>query len=108
MLSHLDIIPKSRYWSPDDVTVGMQSFLITVEMFVASLWHMRDECFGYGDFKTAHTKGTTNILNSMRDAFDPTTTLKEWGHGFYHLFMRCMGKEKQRQFDDEAMMPLHS
>jgi hypothetical protein len=108
ILSHEGFIPKSRYWSPDDVTVGLQSFLICVEMFIAAMWHSRVECFGYQDFVNEHHKHNTSILESMKDAFDPSGTLKEWASGVLHLFRRCFGRAAaHHNYDDEAMVPLH-
>lgn len=83
-LTHLSMIHSTESWSATGIAVGIQSFLICIEMVFASLWHMSDKCFGYSEYKP----GTTNVFASAADAFNPMPTLKQWWENFVHVFRR--------------------
>ena len=82
-------IPATRYWPADHVAISVQSLLICVEMFLVSVWHARDHCFGVGEFKRAGDGTRTSITTSLADLFNPRETMADLSTGTRHLLRRC-------------------
>lgn len=97
-LSNVGVIHSTHYWTIQNAASGLQSFLICIEMFIAALWHMRDKCFGYADFKPSTLGGAvakkTNKWESFQDAFGPSLWLADAKNTLNHMGLRLTGKAK--------------
>ncbi|KAI3637714.1 hypothetical protein MIR68_004363 [Amoeboaphelidium protococcarum] len=83
------LIPNSIYYPSANISVGVQSLLLCVEMFLASIWHHSNLCFGVGDFKMDSRSGEgTDAYDSLKQCFDPTDTMKEIVKGSKHILRR--------------------
>lgn len=77
VLVHFHLIHDTHHWTSDNLATGLQSFCVVVEMFIASLLHMRNACFGYQPFAKSTVDGVSTAsavtppLASLADAYDP-------------------------------------
>eukprot|EP00744_Colponema_vietnamica_P020466 GILI01029084.1.p1 GENE.GILI01029084.1~~GILI01029084.1.p1 ORF type:complete len:243 (+),score=26.30 GILI01029084.1:44-730(+) len=39
VLNHFHVIPHTQYWTSDDVGVGLQNFIVCIEMFIVAVAH---------------------------------------------------------------------
>lgn len=73
----------------ETIAITLQSFLVCLEMFIVSLWHMRVSCFGWQEFKGADcTFRKTAIWPSLLDTVNPKDTLLDVATGSKHLMRR--------------------
>eukprot|EP00276_Gloeochaete_wittrockiana_P011374 CAMPEP_0184649704 /NCGR_PEP_ID=MMETSP0308-20130426/7113_1 /TAXON_ID=38269 /ORGANISM="Gloeochaete witrockiana, Strain SAG 46.84" /LENGTH=370 /DNA_ID=CAMNT_0027082629 /DNA_START=679 /DNA_END=1791 /DNA_ORIENTATION=- len=71
-LMKVHIIRQTASWTADDIGVGVQSFLICIEMTIAAVVHIY--AFGYSDFRPAD-RHKSNIWKSVRHVISPRDLL---------------------------------
>ncbi|KAJ3133697.1 hypothetical protein HK100_004121 [Physocladia obscura] len=87
VLVHYNVIPENAWWTSTNISNGIQSFLVCLEMFIASIFHI------YA-FSAAEYTGSvpTPILKAVIIAFNPIDILREMGRGIAHLIQSIRGR----------------
>ncbi|KAJ3043936.1 hypothetical protein HDU99_009953 [Rhizoclosmatium hyalinum] len=89
-LAHLDKLPSTQYWTETNIANGIQSFLVCIEMLIASIFHVY--AFSAKEY-TAQDGSHTSILKAAVISFNVLDIFRELGHAFTHLVQWITGNK---------------
>ncbi|KAJ3357381.1 hypothetical protein HDU83_007312 [Entophlyctis luteolus] len=87
ILVHFNVIPANEYWTSTNISNGIQSFIVCIEMFLVSIFH-------FYSFSATSYSGVlpTPWFKAMVTCFNFLDILREMGKAASHLILR--GKKK--------------
>jgi len=98
-LIKFDVIGATAYWTSDNVSEGVQDFLICVEMLVVAIWH--NSAFSYKEFAVQGPQ-PTGIWKSFAISFNPVDIVSDIWKSYSFIFRcYCYKGERHKKFDDE-------
>jgi len=97
-LIKFDVIGATAYWTSDNVSEGVQDFLICVEMLVVAIWH--NSAFSYKEFATQGPQ-ETGIWKGIAVSFNPLDILHDIWKSYSFVFLCFKNEDGHRRFEDE-------
>ncbi|KAJ3392112.1 hypothetical protein HDU84_004821 [Entophlyctis sp. JEL0112] len=100
ILVHFNEIPENQYWTATNISNGIQSFLVCIEMFLISIFH-------FYSFSAKSYAGVmhTPWFKAMIKSFNFLDIFREMGKAASHLIQR--GKKKTAQPERSATIYLN-
>jgi len=89
-LVKVNVIHNTTRWTSDNISTGVQSSLICVEMLIVAIWHLN--AFNHIEF-ASQGPSKTKLWPGIREAFNLLDMMKDIYHSFFSIGLRAMRKE---------------
>jgi len=100
-LIRLKVLQATSYWSTDNMSTGVQNFLICIEMLIVAIWHV--SAFTYKEYASAGPEPTP-IWKGFLVCFNLFDIAKDVWRSFLFVVIRKEKKNKHKRFNDEDGM----
>jgi len=89
-LVKVNVIHNTTRWTSDNISTGVQSSLICVEMLIVAIWHLT--AFNHVEF-AAQGPSKTPLWPAIRECFNLVDMMKDIYHSFFSIGLRAIRKD---------------
>ncbi|CAG8780995.1 26626_t:CDS:2, partial [Racocetra persica] len=86
-LVFLGYIRETKYWTPYNISTGIQAVMVSIEFTILSLIQMK--AFRYKDYRP-DSREPTLILESMKDSLIPIDLYRDFVHAIRYIYNRAL------------------
>ncbi|KAJ3079603.1 hypothetical protein HDU99_010504 [Rhizoclosmatium hyalinum] len=93
-LAHYGYLPETQYWTSTNISNGIQSILVCIEMLIASIFHI--SAFSEKEYR-APSGAHTPWIRALVMAFNVVDIFREIGSSFTHLVQWMSGRQSNNK-----------